>query len=93
VLATADIADAAASLDIDTTALGPFILRNVAETVDLWDLALVAPPSAGSVDPVCRMHVDHARSVGHLHFEGREFWFCSLECAASFASEPRQFAQ
>ena len=66
-------------------------MRNVADAVELWDLALAAPPSTGSVDPVCRMHVDHTQAAGHLWFADHDFWFCSLECAAAFAAAPGQF--
>ena len=92
VLATADVAKAAATSGVETTALGQFQMRNVTDAVELWDLALVVPPSAGSVDPVCRMHINHGKSAGQLQFEGRDFWFCSLDCAAAFASSPKQFA-
>lgn len=93
ILATADVAKAAAVTGIETTALGEFRFRNVADAVELWDLALVNPPSAGSVDPVCRMYFTHGEFVGQLQFEGRDFWFCSLECAAAFAASPQHFVR
>jgi adenylate cyclase len=69
-------------------------LRNVREPVELF--AAVRLGAAGRqrlpVDPVCRMAVDPERGVGRLLHDGTVYHFCSLTCAAAFASEPERFA-
>ena len=44
------------------------------------------------VDPVCHMAVERDDAAGSLRHGGVEHWFCSLECAASFAVDPDQFS-
>jgi class 3 adenylate cyclase/YHS domain-containing protein len=49
--------------------------------------------SAGlPIDPVCRMAVDPEHGAGRLSFEGVEFYFCSLECAGTFAVDPAKYS-
>ncbi len=43
------------------------------------------------IDPVCRMAVDPDHEAGRLTHEGREYHFCSLRCAAAFASDPEPY--
>lgn len=47
--------------------------------------------SGWPIDPVCRMAVDPAHSAGQLVHDGSTYHFCSLECAARFASERGSF--
>lgn len=91
VLATAKVAVAARAAGIEVTSLGEFRLRNLRDPVDLFCLALVAPDSEGSLDPVCRMRVSPNTAVGQLKFAGQTFWFCSLSCIEAFAAEPQAF--
>src|SRR5438105_9885246 len=49
--------------------------------------------SAGlPIDPVCRMAVDPEHGAGRLSFDGVEFYFCTLECAGTFAADPAKFS-
>jgi class 3 adenylate cyclase len=69
-------------------------LRNVKEPITL--LRAVATGTATApvdLDPVCRMVVDPGRAAGLLEYGGRTYRFCSLACAASFASEPDRYAR
>jgi len=91
VLATAIVAEAAASMGIATHHLGEFAMHNVADTVEIWEIALADAPSASSIDPVCRMRIDHAKAAGQLQFRDRDYWFCSLKCASAFAASPEQY--
>lgn len=88
VVATQGVADAARDLGLTTQPLGDFELKNVSDRVALWDLGLHAAPADRSVDPVCRMLVDHAKAAGRLNYNGRVYWFCSLACAGRFAGSP-----
>jgi adenylate cyclase len=64
--------------------------KNVSEPVHLF----AAYPdsererSGWPIDPVCRMGVDPQRGAGVLIHRGVEHHFCSLQCAARFASDP-----
>lgn len=49
------------------------------------------PPSpaaaAPTVDPVCRMTVDPAKAIRHVH-EGRDYYFCAETCVEQFKADP-----
>jgi len=67
-------------------------LRNVSTPVRVF--AALSEQSRGrhvEIDPVCRMAVALERSAGTLAYDGRKYFFCSLQCAARFASEPEAF--
>lgn len=73
---------------------GPQRLRNVSAPVNLYAAVPQRASERGTVtDPVCRMAVDRERTAGILHYEGRDYQFCSLECAARFAAAPSDYAQ
>lgn len=90
-LGTGPIADAARSQAIPVTELGCFTLRHIAQPVELYELGLVPPTTAISLDPVCRMQVPHANAAGRLLHEGHDWWFCSLACAHAFTADPSQY--
>ncbi len=81
-----------ASGELARRQLGCFTLRNVAQPVELYELAVVAPTQATSLDPVCRMQVRHANATGRLRHDERDWWFCSLACAHVFSSDPDHYA-
>lgn len=91
-LVTSEVALAARDAGIPVTLLGGFELRNVAEPVELLDVELHPVPDSGAIDPVCRMRVERRHAAGRLGHAGRDYWFCSLECVASFAASPERFA-
>ena len=70
--------------------LGEFELRNVSEPVQLFDHPLGLDHGIAGVDPVCRMRVERDQAAGRLRHDGVDHWFCSLRCAAMFASAPDQ---
>lgn len=90
-LGTAPIATAARARSIPVTELGCFALRNITQRVQLYELGLVAPTIAASLDPVCRMQISHAIASGRLRHGGHDWWFCSLTCAHAFTSDPEQY--
>lgn len=74
--------------------LGPMDFKNVRDPVTIYHASRAdALASAPPVDPVCRMAVDPDRATGRLTHEGREYLFCSLECAGAFAADPRRFSR
>lgn len=92
VLATERVAEVAGRQGLAIASLGEAEFRNVSGTRELFEIDLQPRPSTWSVDPVCRMRVDHHRAHGRLRHQDRYFWFCSLDCAAAFAAEPQRFA-
>ena len=89
VLGTEPIAVAARDHGIPVAELGEVSLKNVRGTVALFSLALVVGATETPADPVCHVRVDRRGAAGHLHYRGNDYWFCSLACAAAFASNPR----
>jgi adenylate cyclase len=88
VICTEPIADAAKHQDIPIVELGPVPLKNVRKSMELFSLALMVGDNATPIDPVCRAPVDRRSAAGRLRFGATEYWFCSLTCAAAFASNP-----
>ncbi len=88
VLGTAPIAAAARDLGIPVANLGSVLLKNVRGSIPLYSLALVVGATETPIDPVCRTPVDRRGAAGRLRYNGVEYWFCSLTCAAAFASNP-----
>jgi len=88
VLGTAPIAEAARRANIAVADLGAVPLKNVREAIPLFSIALVLGGAETPIDPVCQSPVDRRAAVGRLRFHGVEYCFCSLTCAAAFASNP-----
>jgi adenylate cyclase len=88
VICTQPIADAAKEQDIPVVELGPVPLKNVRTSIELYSLALMVGDNATPLDPVCRAPVDRRAAAGRLRYGNVEYWFCSLTCAAAFASNP-----
>jgi adenylate cyclase len=88
VLGTEPIATAASECGIAVIELGKVALKNVSQPVTLHSLALVLGASDTPIDPVCQVPIDRRNAVGHLRHQDAEYWFCSLTCAAAFASNP-----
>jgi adenylate cyclase len=89
VLGTEPIAIAARDRGIPVAEVGPVSLKNVRGAVLLFSIALVVGATETPSDPVCHALVDRRSAAGHLHYRGTDYWFCSLACAAAFASNPR----
>jgi class 3 adenylate cyclase len=92
VLATTEIAHAARRRGTTTTSIGPVELRNLTTPIELFEIDLGLERPAGSIDPVCRMWIDHARASGRLQHSDHTYWFCSLACVARFSQDPDAFA-
>ncbi len=88
VICTRPIADAAMEQDIPVVELGPVPLKNVRQSIELFSLALMVGDNATPLDPVCHSPVDRRSAAGRLRYGHVEYWFCSLTCAAAFASNP-----
>ena len=71
--------------------LGEIRLRNLARPVTAYALALDAETTA-VIDPVCRMQLDPGAAAGRLRHNSVDYFFCSRECLAAFATEPAAYA-
>ena len=89
VLGTEPVAQAARQRGIPVADLGRVPLKNVRGTIPLFSLAIMVGATEPAIDPVCRMLVDRRGAAGRLRFQGVEYWFCSLTCAAAFSSNPQ----
>ncbi|RUP31039.1 MAG: YHS domain-containing protein, partial [Mycolicibacterium sp.] len=67
--------------------LGETTFKNLSEPIGVHALHLGAPSPVSTVDPICRMRIEHQQAAGYLRHHGHEYWFCSLKCAAQFARE------
>lgn len=88
VLGTEPIAAAARACGIPVAELGQVPLKNVRGTISLFSLGLMIGATETPIDPVCHVPVDRRSAAGRLLHRGAEYWFCSLSCAAAFASNP-----
>ena len=43
-------------------------------------------------DPVCNMQIDEKKAAAKVHYEGRDYYFCSQQCADKFRGSPQQYA-
>lgn len=90
-LATAGVASAARGLGLPTVDLGCFDLRNILDPVELFQIGLIPPVEAISIDPVCRMQIAHTSAAGRLRQGDADLWFCSLACVKAFVTEPSRY--
>lgn len=88
VLGTETVAVAARDVGIPVAELGDVKLKNVRNAIPLYSLALVVGVTDTPIDPVCQIPVDRRGASGRLRYHNVEYWFCSLTCAAAFASNP-----
>lgn len=72
---------------------GPHPFDGVAEPVEIFAAMHSRRVAAGlPVDPVCGTAIEQGRAAGQLVHGGASFSFCSLRCAAAFASNPDSYA-
>jgi class 3 adenylate cyclase len=84
------IASSSPPSDLIFEPLGPQQLRNVSETLELF--AIHAERLELPTDPVCRMRLSDSEGAATIHFEGRTYHFCSLDCTGKFAGSPSTYA-
>ncbi len=72
------------------TPIGAVRFKNVLEPVELHRVERAAA-SAAVVDPVCRMRLDPGRAVARVRWADRDWYLCSVECAAAFRSRPEAY--
>jgi adenylate cyclase len=88
VLGTHLVAEAARARNLAVAELGEVMLKNVRDAIPLYSIALILSDTDTPIDPVCQLRIDRRSATGRLQYKGKEYWFCSLTCAAAFASNP-----
>ncbi len=43
-------------------------------------------------DPVCGMNVNPDEAIDYDDYKGKTYYFCSIECAEKFESDPERYA-
>ena len=72
--------------------LGKVHFKNVAEPISLFEIAdNPSEQSDKATDPVCQMQVKPDTAQGRLNYQGQNYFFCSLECARTFANQPERY--
>ena len=88
-LVTTRAAFAARDLGATVTHVGSVQLRNVSESVDIYDVRVDEGTDTVVTDPVCQMRVPTTGDAAIvLDWAGRRFHFCGLPCVARFAADP-----
>jgi class 3 adenylate cyclase/YHS domain-containing protein len=88
VVATVDVAEAARERGIPVVEIGPVKLKNVSDATTLSSIGFMVAAIDSAIDPVCQAVIDRRAAIGQLRYGQTVFWFCSLTCAAAFASNP-----
>lgn len=86
---TDEIVDYATAHGLPTTPLGAPPLRNITTPIALHTVALAA--ARYPRDPVCGMRIDPSAAPAHHRHEGRDWWFCSTDCAHRFTTTPSHY--
>ena len=91
-LVTTRAALAARDLGAIVTHVGSVQLRNVSESVDVYDVRIGEGTGIVVTDPVCQMRVPTTGDAAvSLDWAGRRFHFCGLPCVSRFAAEPDRY--
>jgi adenylate cyclase len=88
-LVTTDVALAATDAGLMTTHVGAVELRNVSESIDIYDVRVRDTGALVVTDPVCQMRVPTSgEAVIALEWAGERYHFCGLPCLSRFATDP-----
>jgi class 3 adenylate cyclase len=91
-LVTTRAALAARDLGAIVTHVGSVQLRNVSESVDVYDVRVDEETDIVVTDPVCQMRVPTTGDAAiALDWSGRRFHFCGLPCVSRFAADPTRY--
>ena len=92
-LVTTRNAIAARDVGAIVTHVGSVQLRNVSESVDVWDVRVGDRNDDIVVtDPVCQMRVPTTGDAAiALDWSGRRLHFCGLPCVSRFAADPERY--
>ena len=79
---------------ISYKALGEIQFKNIAEPIAIFEIETGHPePKIKVTDPVCKMQVNPNFTHGRLNYQGLYYFFCSFECARTFAISPERYTK
>ena len=91
-LVTTHTANAARDIGATITHLGSVDLRNISESIDVYDVRVGDATDPVVTDPVCQMRVPTTGDAAiALEWAGRRFNFCGLPCVSRFAASPARY--
>lgn len=70
---------------------GQVALKDLRDPIDLYAITLPRLARQYVIDPVCQMQVDSQAAGGTVVLRGRQWWFCSSDCARRFEDNPDAF--
>jgi len=93
ILCTKAVAEVAGEMkDIKFRAIGEVNFKNIFEPLALFEIITDCRKlEMNVVDPVCRMLVSPEAATAKLMFKGKNYFFCSFECAKKFTNRPDLF--
>jgi adenylate cyclase len=93
-LVTERTAMAARFLGAIITHVGSINLRNVSQSIDLYDVRVGDATEPVVTDPVCQMRVPSTGDAAIvLDWSGSRFHFCGLPCLSRFAADPDRYLE
>jgi len=73
--------------------VGTAKFKNVKKKIELFEVYSDSRKDIiTAIDTVCRMKVDKNNSQANMQYEGKTYYFCSLECAWEFMHEPEEYS-
>lgn len=93
ILCTEAVADALGDSPIATLHIaGVERFKNVSQPVKLFEIEAPQQHAAhNTIDPVCRMRLDPDGAPARLPYGERLYYFCSFDCAQTFAHAPENY--
>lgn len=94
ILCTRPVVDALVPHERGTATIahrGRVALKNLPDPIELYAITLPDLARRYVIDPVCQMQVDSLAAGGTFLLAGRQWWFCSSECARRFEGSPEVF--
>jgi adenylate cyclase len=83
---------AARDLGAMVTHVGAVNLRNISDSIDIYDVRVGEGTEQAVTDPVCQMRVPTTGDGAIvLEWSGRRFHFCGLPCLSRFAADPNTY--
>lgn len=71
--------------------LGDQRFKNVTRPVNVFEVIWRDQDAYPAVDPVCRMQVNRHDPPAKIPYRGKEYFFCSFDCARTFIEHPDDF--
>lgn len=93
ILCTDQVTKLAGDLDdIEYRALGLTRFKNITHPVAIFEVVAGRQRvDTNVVDPVCRMQVRYDTAPARLPYGGNTYYFCSFDCAKTFADRPDRY--